>query len=173
MDFKKFAKTSEATMKMSDDYVIDLYHAGAGIVTEVKELCDAFTYTNTYEELGDICWFLALVYKRIPFDFGNGAYSTNSKKESLEKLMSESIELLNLIKRHNQYEDKNIDKIKYKCSCISTILVHIAVQSDYSVGDIFTANIIKLQKKRYKGGYNNFDAINRNTREEYDAMENN
>jgi len=172
MYFEKYAKSSEATMKVSDDYKTDLYHASAGIVTEVKELYDSFTYTNTLEELGDICWFLSLIYKRIPFDFGNGAYSTNSKKDSLDRLMSDSIELLNLIKRHNQYEEDNIDKIKYKCSCISTILVQIATQSDYRMEDVFSANITKLQKKRYKSGYNDFDAINRNTREEYDAMEN-
>jgi hypothetical protein len=172
MDFVTFAEKSKETMKEGDSYEIDLYHAASGIVTEIKELQDAFTDINTIEELGDICWFLSLIHKRIPFDFGGGIHTTASREHTLNILMVNSIGLLDNIKKHVQYDKENQGVIKTICNHISTIILQFCYQSGYNIQTVFSANIAKLQKKRYKSGYNNYDAINRNTREEYDAMEN-
>lgn len=166
MDFYEYAEKSKETMKRSDSREISLYHSVSGIVTEVKELQDAFTPEHKAEELGDICWFLALLYNYIPFSFGSGYIQPTANKEVLDHMMRKSINLLDSVKGHVQYGRKNTAEISAFAEFVSNCVRDYAHHMRIGIDEIFDINIKKLQKKRFKNGYSDSAAINRDTASE-------
>ncbi len=161
MDFCEYAVKSEYTIKKSDDRQASLYHAVCGIITEVKELEEAFTLEHRVEELGDICWYLALLYKHIPFAFGSGCSNVVTHNKCLKDMKNTAIELIDKIKAHNQYERDNISEIEHKASKISNYIFGYCFNTNIDLNHVFKVNIDKLHKVRYKKGFNSDDANNR------------
>lgn len=68
MDLKTYAEQASRTMPILEDMQKDNMHMILGMVTEVGELADVFKknmaygkeidWTNVYEELGDLMWYV-------------------------------------------------------------------------------------------------------------------
>lgn len=170
MNFKQYAIVSRETMNLKETYKIDMYHAASGIVTEIDELENATTEHNRKEELGDIFWYLALMHKNIDFNFSLGYVEFEDKSILTLKLRKAGINLLDVIKSHVQYDRKNRDSIKVYCEEISYLLVEYITMHEYDLEDIFEINVNKLQLKRYKKGFTQDEANNRNLEEEEKAL---
>ena len=160
MTFEEYVTYAERTIPNDDGYVKDLYHSGAGLVTEAQEFEDAFTDVNKVEELGDMCWFLALFYKHHKFNFGTGAESASHYNASVVKLRKTAINFLDCAKARSQYNRDNVAKMKSYAESISTLIVLISAGCGFSLDDIFQKNINKLNA-RYKETFTTEEANNR------------
>jgi hypothetical protein len=117
--------------RMLDDNVIRMLHAVIGMTTEIGELTEAIhkldshrneaEWANFREEVGDVFWYVAVMYDAAVAKFGqiavriptwdhswaNGDCLETSKQISLEGALASTVgALANLIKRHIFYGDE-------------------------------------------------------------------
>jgi len=157
-----------------DDNII---HAAIGIATEIGELKEAFDDINRKEELGDIYWYMAILWREFELDW-KSPYIEKSEEtieflaytECLNSLDFLSKQLLDQAKRVKFYKMSlnkfNTDIIHH----ISVRLTHILVKSDFNFESILEVNINKL-KARFPLKFNSSDALNRDLNKEREILE--
>jgi len=176
-DYVAFVKSVESTSWHEPNH--RLLHAAMGLVTETGELFELESEEHELEELGDICWYLALAY-----DVLGLVWDENYDREidvqwmlrgnnPLESLAIYSSELLDMVKKQIFY-GKPIDMVAAG-SIVTAMRLALIVGTDdneespYTFQQVLDANVKKL-KKRYPEKFTEDAAVNRDVKAEYEAM---
>lgn len=173
----------ENYLKDSNRTLIDLgkedniIHAAIGIATEIGELKEAFDDVNRKEELGDIYWYMAIIWREFTLEWNSPFLEKDEKaieflsySECLNSLDFLSKQLLDQAKRVKFYK---MALNKFNTEVIHDIavrLTHILIKSDYSFGSILEVNINKL-KARFPLKFNSSDALHRDLDKERKILE--
>lgn len=175
MTVESYLEASKVTMPKNSTINEDLYHGAVGIATEIYELKKAFTHSNTIEELGDACFYLALMHRRYPFEMFKGRVETDSKAYALEMMYITSMELLDLVKARAQYGRDNIIGIQRACSSIGAYIGLIAKKMGTTPEKVMFVNYMKLQGPggRFYNGYSDDKANNRDLEQEGKILDEN
>lgn len=172
---QEYLQVSKNTMPTESKVKDDLYHGSVGIMTEIDEFKRAFTIENQIEELGDVCFYLALIHRRYQFKMFDGKVISNSR-EYITTLMNMScIELLDSVKAHNEYGRDTAIDIQRACSRIGSYIKFLATNLGYSIERVMEINYLKLQGPggRFEGGYTDNKANNRDLEKESNILKDN
>lgn len=156
------------------DVNIRLLHASLGIVTESIELLEnkySKDLVNYKEEIGDICWYIAILCNefKVEFEFNYNIIKSEIESDILiEKLIHNAGALLNQVKRKIYY-NKDFQVNSYIEILLNDIFL-ISASLNLNIEEILIGNIEKL-KCRYPDKYNHDCAINRNIESELQALE--
>lgn len=161
MNFHEYAMISGATDRDLGLFNMNLFHAMTGITSELHELINDKGDENFLEEVGDICWYLAKMYRTLNL--------TEEKfyKEYLMILHGGALviavsQLADTVKRWIVYEEINDNIIK----SMAIVLTSLAESCDKRLPKVngleiaWKQNIDKLMK-RYPDNFNVADAIAR------------
>jgi hypothetical protein len=177
MTYVEFVKSVESTSWHHPNE--RLLHAAMGLVTETGELYELTSEQHELEELGDICWYLALAYDVLGLDWDadkivdDESQVTLRGANPLESLTIYSSELLDMLKK-NIFYGKPLD-MEVVISLVSNMKLALIVGTDMNdscphyFDEVVDANIKKLQK-RYPEKFSEEAAINRDVKAEYAAM---
>jgi NTP pyrophosphatase (non-canonical NTP hydrolase) len=149
-----------------------VFHASLGICTEVGELFSNLNIEdedlhaiNLVEELGDLCWYLALACDALKLDFKGHITRIDlpiyEYECVIDNLVIESSNLLDLFKKSIFYRKEF--NLTIACKTILTIIdlvVSIADENDLNISNILERNIAKLSA-RYPDRFTEYYAINR------------
>ncbi len=150
-----------------------LLHAAMGAMTESIELTFYRSKRNLVEELGDICWYMAIALDALgrktilerPRDIGS-----HSKRSSILVISAESAILLDTMKK-NIFYGKQYDREDYAASC--EVIIHwiqqICFKQKFLFEDVLAANIRKL-RVRYPDKFTDESAVNRDLASEEQAL---
>lgn len=141
----------------------DLAHAALGINTEWREYLEASTGEHAAEELGDLCWFIALALTAL------GTTTIPALKADPDDITTpEAIaQLQNIAKDWFAYGVLSDDQRGEALFALSVIAAHLFRHHD--VGTLQRKNISKLSA-RYPEAWNQQDALERDTEAECEAM---
>lgn len=177
MNYVDFVKSVESTSWHQPNE--RLLHAAMGLVTETGELFELESEEHELEELGDICWYLALAYDVLDMDWGIDLTIDDEVEmllrgdNPLESLSIYSSELLDMVKKQIFY-GKPINTLAAQ-SAVAAMRIALIVgtngndASPYTFQQVLDANVRKL-KKRYPEKFTEEAAINRDVKAEYEAM---
>lgn len=156
-----------------------LLHAAMGLCTETGELFDLKDAQHAIEEIGDVCWYLALAFDAIGESFEDttvldmDTFASEVRGESFEvSMVIYTTEVLDLLKKSIFY-GRAIDheKLFSTLAMIKSILWHGVANTPLGVtfDEVLDVNVAKL-KKRYPEKFTEEAANNRDVKEEYAAM---
>lgn len=177
-------RTLAPANQLHENVSTDLLHASLGLTSEVVELRKGLVeyyrtgevQKNTLEELGDLLWFCALGFHVIesvePFEHIE-AISQNAEPDFIRVMVDDLIEasgdLADALKRGVYGVKPDPGVVEGHLGSIALRTVLIGRVMGWSMQDIQTANIAKLQK-RYPEKYSNESALNRDTAAEMGAF---
>lgn len=176
-DYVDFVKSVESTSWHQPNE--RLLHAAMGLVTETGELYELESEEHELEELGDICWYLALAYDVLDMDWDADQIIDDEVEmllrgaNPLESLSIYSSDLLDMVKKQIFY-GKPIDILAAQ-STVAAMRIAVVLgtsgneASPYMFEEVLDANMKKL-KKRYPEKFTEDAAINRDVKAEYEAM---
>ena len=151
-----------------------LLHAAIGLSTESAELLDSTSPTNMLEELGDLCWYCAIIYNALGLnpdhDVEIREYSSTTH---IRILVAQSGIILDFMKKVEFYGadlDKYRGEIEALTHCIISHVAALAVQMDSTLSNVLEANVRKLAV-RYPSRFTKEAALNRDLQSEYKALE--
>lgn len=191
---------------------LNLYHSSTGVFTEVAELVDNLKrhiyygkdidYVNLKEELGDICWYFAILFNQYKENITPNIYISKVDYHpffySINKKYTKDFQYLKIIERlaefvnlYTKYIDtlaesnKFINEIKYivdnttytfEPNGIFEIITVLCDFFDVDFNEVLELNIKKLEERyRQKNGGVGFSedkAINRNVENELKVLSN-
>lgn len=175
--YTDFVKTVESTSWYDPNQ--RLLHAAMGLCTEMAELYEIQSEQHQLEELGDVCWYLALGLDALGHSFED--VPTINTEEFLSIVRGEdpgqalaiySAELLDMVKKQIFYgREINVAKAVDLLVMIKNVLIQgiAAVELDYDLEDVVNANVKKLMA-RFPDKFSEDAANNRDVKEEYAAM---
>ena len=175
MTFKEYMPLANVTMKQLGSPLLDSIHMVLGLNSEfLGEFMKAYDgsdidRTNILEELGDLQWYLAnyaLIWDlEITEDLEN-----TSEYDALKLIIFTLGEISDLDKKLFAY-NKQVSKEKRQ-ECFDKFMMGIrelAYEYEIDLGESREKNIKKL-RARYAGKFTEYEAINRNTAEEYKIL---
>lgn len=177
MTYTDFVKSVESTSWHQPNE--RLLHAAMGLCTESAELIETDGDQHEIEELGDVCWYLALGFDALGADFDNAPILDEDKfleavrgEHSLDSLVLYSTDLLDLVKKQIFY-GRVIDNER----AINTLvmlknIIHYGLlfaDGGITLQDVIDANVKKL-RARFPDKFSEDAANNRDVKEEYAAM---
>lgn len=175
--YTDFVKTVESTSWHQPNE--RLLHAAMGICTEVGELYNLQSEQHEIEELGDVCWYVALAldaadssWEAIRIVPENEFLDVAVGQNALEALVMLGTDLLDLVKKQIFYgrEIKNERVLEILALIKNSLHYGIAMgSSDATLDDVINANVKKLMT-RYPDKFTEDAANNRDVKEEYAAM---
>ncbi len=157
----------------------DLIHAILGIQTQSAQLLqaakkDRIDEINVAEQIGDICWYLAIAYAHFGTVMNDNyyvqpkisqAYLNTQINERVANLNILSGKLIDILKRSMYYgKGKETPSIKNIESIIDEVwiqCVNLASDIGYNIDDIMNTNINKL-KTRFPDKFSTQNVFNRN-----------
>lgn len=156
-----------------------LEHGIMGVASEVGELILAINKedtVNTKEEIGDLLWYMGLMADALeidPFSIGLKYTPKQLRDESYVELFQiETSELVDSMKKYHQYQKAHdLTKVGVLVARLYWNLENIAYDMDIVIEECLEMNANKLLKGRYKDGYSDDAAINRDTDKEREIME--
>ncbi len=180
MDFNEYIKLAVRTESRINPYTgiafsrqQRVFHAAMGLVTEAAELIDVYKKhiyygkdldrVNTKEEIGDICWYLALAYDAWgikPVACVQGETAGTLYQISL--MVQSSAICLGFTEEKSIF-DKQLADI------LGSIIV-ICKTEGFVLDEILETNIAKL-RARYPGKFNSNKALNRDLKTERTILE--
>ena len=181
MNWSEYLELSEKTLSTQfhcEDREQRLLHAVIGVLTEVEELLDNHIGaeqddTNRLEEVGDVCWYLAIIGREMDLDYTQLIVKTKNDNpmKLVLKIVKNTCKLLDMMKK-KLYYNKPIDENLFKTI---THLVMLDVSDYMNTYDIdieksFDVNIDKL-KARYGDKFSSEKAINRDLETERNILE--
>jgi len=174
MNFKEYLEQSEKTI--SNQFNIDtereqkVLHAIIGMLTEVEEIMDSKDIVNLKEEISDIFWYSAIIYREYEIDF---TYEYVKTEKNIIEFLKRNITLLDMFKKKIFY-NKEIDSVKFVSLFKETMnyIISLCADNNFDIEEIFELNIQKL-KKRYGNKFSSESAINRDLEGERKVMEEN
>lgn len=172
MKFKEYIELSEKTL--SNQFNIDsekeqkVLHSIIGMLTEIEELMDIKDDVNLKEEVSDVFWYSAIIYREFDLDFKWEYVKT--EKHVLE-LLKRNLLLLDMFKKKIYYNKEiNNDKFIKTFNEMMNFLISFCADNNLNIEEIFELNIEKL-KKRYGDKFSSESAINRDLEGERKIME--
>ena len=156
-----------------------LLHAAMGLCTETAELYELESEQHELEELGDICWYVALgldalgvsweAVEIMDFDIFMAEVRGETADESV---MIYATDLLDMMKKNVFYgrpvnTEKALGDLVLIKNCLHWGLV--AGGSDLTLDQVVDANVKKLMA-RFPDKFSEDAANNRDVKEEYAAM---
>lgn len=171
-DYISFVRSVESASFHSPNQ--RLLHAAMGICTEAGELFELTSDLHMIEELGDLCWYLALGYDAIDlaWDFeleGDIQFRGDTPVDSLAIYSSE---LLDVLKKQIFYgREFNVGRVADLLFTMKQVVIgRLAMVGDEITFDmVIEANIKKLMK-RYPDKFSEAAANERDVKAEYAAM---
>jgi len=151
-----------------------LLHAAMGAMTESVELMGFTDQSNLTEELGDICWYIAIAMDTIePVDFqpvSNRSFNHLGREVIICNLCEQSSYLLDMTKK-NVFYGRQIDKVAFlqTCQLMLELVNSICNISGIQFTNVLAANIRKLQV-RYPEKYSDHKADTRELASERQAL---
>ena len=151
----------------------DIIHSILGIYTEFVELVEGLYINdeiNIKEEIGDICWYVAL---------GFSTLNINPKifseiEVNFETVLSEILVWIDKVKRTLFYKEKfdikKFEKFLQKVQFVTEIITNELFENEISYSDILELNIKKLAK-RYPDGFSEEKALKRDLDKERKILE--
>lgn len=139
---------------------VDLTHACLGLVTEVDEFMDATSELNAVEEIGDICWYIALACHAVDAEWPDAIVPNDTLDAIVAKLTD-------LAKRWFAYGDR---PPKAVVEFMLGMIVGYFIDDQITEGQ--QRNIAKLAK-RYPDKFTQAHALHRNLSAEMDALRGN
>jgi NTP pyrophosphatase (non-canonical NTP hydrolase) len=172
MKFKEYIELSEKTL--SNQFNIDsekeqkVLHSIIGMLTEIEELMDIKDDVNLKEELSDIFWYSAIIYREYDLEF---KYEYVKTEKHVIELLKRNLLLLDMFKKKIYY-NKEIDLISFVKTFNESMnyIVSLCADNNLDIEEIFELNIVKL-KKRYGDKFTSENAINRDLLGERKIME--
>jgi hypothetical protein len=177
---EKALETASAGFDMSNVSPA-LLHGAIGLVTEASELLQALAVDadkidrpNLIEELGDIEWYLALVYREVGMrQIDQAPRVTTPPLDTAIAIVVASSEVLDIIKKSIYYSrEVDYSAVTEALSRAEWLLAVIRLHFGLDRAEIQRLNIEKLQKKRYKKGkFTAEEATNRDLAAERQVFE--
>lgn len=173
MKLQEYIKQSERTLNNLGKQ-LNVLHASLGLSTELGELLDIYKRNIFYkktldlvhikEELGDIMWYLAILYREFDINQENEIINTITK----DIVDSQKIQMLTnkinlLVVQLNNLELLNSDhirRIKYFVPKVYEYIIIFCEIYKFNIEDVMNTNINKL-KARFPDKFNEFNALNR------------
>lgn len=145
----------------------NLLHASLGLITELGELTDIYKrnifygkeidLVNVKEELGDIMWYLAIIYREFNYSPSGVRYITNQGAvELIQDMLLTAINLNRL--------DKKV------CNHLKDQIINFGKLHNFTFEEILETNINKL-KKRFPNKFTEYHALNRDLEAEREVLE--
>jgi len=156
-------------------------HAVFGLLTECGELAKPESRTNLKEEIGDCCWYVAILLDEHGIDCDTVLSSSPPTGDDVGQYDSFSVELLELLANVGRLADGFKRQIFYGKSIllqhdvflllkpVTQSLIKIAKINGYSMDHILAANIAKL-RARYPMKFSSDAAYNRDLKAESAAL---
>jgi NTP pyrophosphatase (non-canonical NTP hydrolase) len=172
MKFKEYLEQSEKTL--STQFNIDgekeqkVLHSIIGMLTEVEELMSVKDGVNLKEEISDVFWYSAIIYREYNFDF---KYEYIKSENNILEFLNKTLVLLDMFKKKIYY-NKQIDDVLFEKQFHKSMnhIFSLCADNNLNINEIFELNIAKLMK-RYGDKFSSESAINRNLEEERKIME--
>lgn len=147
----------------------DLLHATLGLADEHFEYAMASSWLNAVEELGDLCWFIALAANDLGCD--PFAAAEGMGQLSLPLLAEAVAEFVGAVKKSYAY-GADLDKA-HLGYLLAVMVVRIEAITEAkgkrTLDELLAANIAKLQA-RYPDKFTQSDALTRDIKQEAAAM---
>ena len=149
----------------------DLLHATLGMCDEQFEYQQAQSWLNAGEELGDLCWFIALAAHSLDCDPFAGSETFLTFQPDAPLLMPAIAEFVGAVKKTYAY-GKPLDKARLRW-LLHAMVARIAALGETKVqrtlDELLAANIEKL-RARFPDKFDEQLAIERNVKQEAAAM---
>lgn len=149
----------------------DLLHAALGLADEHHEYHTASSWLNAVEELGDLCWFIALASTELRTDPFESLERFTRFNPQLPVLAETVGEFISLVKKSYAY-GAPLDKTRL-CYLLSSMVVRIQAiaeaKADRTLDELLAGNIAKLQA-RYPDQFTEVAALTRNIPSEARAL---
>lgn len=182
MNIQEYLVESARTYSTMQDASMNNQHAAIGIFTETGELLDIFKknlwygkeidLVNFKEELGDIMWYVAMMYRYYKVNVGILEYHTETPLKLVIKIAQESTGLLHAVDdEHHIADDENTAEwVAIMLDSIVAIVQHLALtMCNATLEDVFQTNINKL-RTRYPEKFTSENAINRDLDAEHNVL---
>lgn len=164
------------TAKMMDTPAQDFAHAALGLVDESYELATSQSDENTLEELGDLCWFVALASHTLHIDAFSqwaGMHEEDRSHEDMVVMVPHLGEHAAIIagaaKKWMVSGKQPSDTDTYRLARMVDLIASIGEQNGWTLAYIQDANIRKLAA-RYPDGFTDWHANNRDVDGEMNAL---
>lgn len=155
---------------------LDFAHAALGMVDEAYELYLATSEENALEELGDLCWFIALAGRALdvhPFHLEAGLHSASKDNGTLgamvEFLGEHAAYIAGPAKKWLVAGKHPGEGIANRLARMVYLVRSIAEMYGWTLEHVQEANIRKLAT-RYPEGFTDWHANNRDVDEEMKAL---
>jgi hypothetical protein len=133
--------------------VEDLKHGAHGLATELYEYACAPDEENRNEELGDICWYLAVIVRGLDLCLDDICPPTDDGTMFAMTFPACAHEVVGDLKRLAYYDRQEIrDRL---ITNIRSTLICIQGLASCSMAELLDQNSHKLLKKRYPDGFSN------------------
>ncbi len=182
MTWEEYLPLSEKTLSLQfncNETEQKILHSVIGIMTELDEILDNYDNdkkldkVNILEEVGDICWYLAILGRE--YDISFPQITVREKNSDPFRLILSTIKmsakLLDMLKKKIYY-NKDINQEIF-VSLSRTIMMNISDFThcyDIQIEKSFQVNIDKL-RSRYGDKFSSESAINRDLNKERDILE--
>lgn len=182
MNWEKYKELSEKTLSSefyTDGKVEKTLHAVMGICTEMEELLDNFDGTqefdavNVSEEIADIFWYLAIIYREYDVEFTSldKTQDIEDDKAVIDSMNKDSLRLLDIMKKKIFYNREiNMNSFKSIILNIFSNSVNLLHNYDIEPSICLNNNIDKL-RARYGDKFSSERANNRNLEVERELLE--
>lgn len=150
-----------------------ILHAAIGAVTEVGELLLATDDINLKEEMGDICWYVAIACDELKIGFEDLLLLADMERvedDPFKALLGGAGEALDTVKRGLFY-GIDFDEAAFGRH-FGTMLSALQIMADdegWDLTDLQQSNIAKLSR-RYPEKFTSEAAVNRDTAAEREAV---
>lgn len=147
-----------------------LLHAALGLMTETVELLDFKNHQNFLEELGDICWYVAVGANHLELTIGDlqdmSPRNRADDEDLIRGLVMDASVIVDQLKKSIFY-GRALDRTR-----VATLLAEIldtvdtlALEVGSDLDEVMHLNIAKLQR-RFKKGFTQVEANNRDVNHE-------
>lgn len=149
----------------------DLLHATLGLCDEHFEYQMSQSWLNAGEELGDLCWFIALAAHSLDCDPFSNAEGFLAFCPDAPMLQAAIAEFVGAVKKSYAYgKPLNVHRMRWLLAAmVSRIAAICEARAERSLDDVLAANIEKL-RARFPDKFDEQLAIERNVKQEAAAM---
>jgi len=149
----------------------DLLHATLGLADELFEYQMSQSWLNAVEELGDLCWFIALASTELRTDPFQGVEHFTKFNQQLPILAEAIAEFVGLIKKSYAYgKPLDLARLRYLPAAMVARIEAIAhTKAERSLEELLASNIAKLTA-RYPDKFTAEAALTRSVKNESGAL---
>lgn len=150
-----------------------ILHAAIGAMTEVGELLLATDDINLKEEMGDICWYVAIACDELGIGFEDLLVLADGERvedDPFKALLGGAADALDTVKRGLFYgvEFDEAQFGRHFGTMLATLRI-LARDEGWDMTDLQQSNIAKLSR-RYPEKFTTHDAVERDVEEEREAI---